>query len=146
MNIAIGNDHAGTVLKNKLTRHLVEMGHRVSDLGYGGSESVDYPDFAHPVAEAVSGGEAQLGVLICGSGNGVNIAANKHHGVRSALAWNQEVARLARTHNNANIVALPARFISDEEALSILDAFLSASFEGGRHQRRVEKIEEGKRS
>lgn len=146
MNIAIGNDHAGTVLKNKLIRHLVELGHRVSDHGYGGSESVDYPDFAHPVAEAVSGGEAQLGVLICGSGNGVNMAANKHHGVRSALAWNQEVARLARTHNNANIVALPARFISDEEAVSILDAFLSASFEGGRHQRRVEKIEEGNRS
>lgn len=146
MNIAIGNDHAGTVLKNKLIRHLVKLGHRVSDHGYGGSESVDYPDFAHPVAEAVSGGEAQLGVLICGSGNGVNMAANKHHGVRSALAWNQEVARLARTHNNANIVALPARFISDEEALSIVDAFLSASFEGGRHQRRVEKIEEGNRS
>lgn len=143
MNIAIGNDHAGTALKNELIRYLKEMGHRVADHGYGGADSVDYPDFAHPVAEAVSGGDAQLGVLICGSGNGVNMAANKHHGVRSALAWNQEVARLARTHNNANVVALPARFISEKEAVAILDAFLSATFEGGRHQRRVEKIEEG---
>ena len=146
MNIAIGNDHAGTDLMNMLIRHLEEMGHRVADHGYGGSDSVDYPDFAHPVAEAVSAGNAQLGVLICGSGNGVNMAANKHHGVRSALAWNQEVAKLARTHNDANIVALPARFISDEQAVSILDAFLAAPFGGGRHPRRVEKIGEGTRS
>lgn len=143
MNIAIGNDHAGTALKNKLIRYLEGSGHTVADLGYGGDDSVDYPDFAHPVADSVAQGSADLGVLICGSGNGVNMAANKHQGVRSALAWNPEVARLARTHNNANVVALPARFISDEDAVAALEAFLSATFEGGRHQRRVEKIEEG---
>jgi ribose 5-phosphate isomerase B len=102
---------------------------------------VDYPDFAHPVAAAVAADNNALGVLICGSGNGVNITANKHAGVRSALAWSPELATLARQHNNANIIALPARFISPQEAVAIVDAFLDAQFEGGRHQRRVEKIE-----
>lgn len=113
----------------------------VLDKGTNTLHSVDYPDHAHAVAQAVGDGTSQLGVVICGSANGVNITANKHHGVRSAIAWRPDVARLAREHNNANVLALPARFITTAEALSIVDAFLSASFEGGRHQRRVEKIE-----
>ena len=141
MRIAIGNDHAGTVLKKRLLEHMCAAGHSVTDHGAPTEESVDYPDFAHPVALDVQGGTADLGVLICGSGNGVNMAANKHHGVRSALAWNAEVATLARTHNDANVVALPSRFIDEGEAERIVDAFLAAHFEGGRHQRRVAKIE-----
>lgn len=139
--IAIGADHAGFELKQEIFRHLQEKGTEVLDKGTNTSDSVDYPDHAHAVAQAVSDGKAQLGVVICGSANGVNITANKHHGVRSAIAWRPDVARLAREHNNANVLALPARFITKDEALAILDAFLSASFEGGRHQRRVEKIE-----
>jgi ribose 5-phosphate isomerase B len=141
MRIAIGNDHAGTRLKNQLVERMRKAGHQVMDHGAATEDSVDYPDFAHPVATAVENGQADLGVLICGSANGVNMAANKHHGVRSAIAWNPEVASLARTHNDANVLSLPARFIEPEAAGPILDAFLSARFEGGRHQRRVEKIE-----
>lgn len=141
MRIAIGNDHAGTALKRRLLQHMRSLGHTVTDHGAPGDESVDYPDYAHPVASDVENGAADLGILICGSGNGVNMAANKHQGVRSALAWNAEVATLARTHNDANVIALPARFVDDEEAERIIDAFLTAHFEGGRHQRRVAKIE-----
>lgn len=141
MRIAIGNDHAGTVLKKRLLERMRANGHSVTDHGAPTEDSVDYPDFAHPVALAVQNGKADLGVLICGSGNGVNMAANRHHGVRSALAWNTEVATLARTHNDANIIALPSRFVDASEAERILDAFLAAHFEGGRHQRRVAKIE-----
>ena len=139
--IAIGCDHAGYELKEKLKAHLATNGHVVLDKGTHGLESVDYPDFAHAVAEAVAKGEAELGLLICGSGNGVNMTANKHAGIRGALAWRADVAALAREHNNANVLSMPARFITPEEANAMADAFLGASFEGGRHQRRAEKIE-----
>ncbi|MBL0129341.1 MAG: ribose 5-phosphate isomerase B [Flavobacteriales bacterium] len=139
--IAIGSDHAGFELKEVLKKHLVDKGFKVLDEGTNDPTSVDYPDHAHAVAQAVLGGEATLGVVVCGSGNGVNMAANKHVGIRSALAWRPDIASLAREHNNANVLALPARFIKEDEARKILDAFLAATFEGGRHQRRVEKIE-----
>lgn len=141
MRISIGGDHAGVGLKAKVLEHLNALGHTVSDKGTMSRDSVDYPDFAHAVAQDVADGAAELGIVICGSANGVNITANKHVGVRSAIAWQEEVARLAREHNNANVLALPARFVDNELALRIVDAFLSSSFEGGRHQRRVDKIE-----
>lgn len=140
MKIAIGNDHAGFRLKEKLVEHLAQKGIEVVDFGTHSEESVDYPDFAHPVAEAVEKGKVDFGILMCGSGNGISMTANKHPGIRSALCWNEEVARLARQHNNANILALPARFLKEEEAEKITDVFLSEKFEGGRHERRVEKI------
>lgn len=140
--IAIGSDHAGYELKELVAKHLRDRGMNVVDMGTGSTDSVDYPDHAHAVAKAVGEGGHDLGILLCGSGNGVNITANKHRHVRSALAWRSDVARLAREHNNANILALPARFITEEEAKAIVDAFLAASFEGGRHQKRVEKIED----
>lgn len=139
--IAIGGDHAGFELKKLLVDSLRASGYQVLDQGTDSGESMDYPDPAHRVAELVQQGNAELGVLICGSGNGVNIVANKHHGVRSALAWNEELASLARQHNNANVLALPARFIDKELAERIMQAFLRADFEGGRHLRRVDKIE-----
>ena len=141
MHILIGSDHAGLDLKHHLKEHLKANGHLVTDKGTHVKESVDYPDFAHAVATAVLGEKGALGILICGSGNGVNISANRHRGIRSALAWNAEIATLARQHNDANVVALPARSITPKEAESIVDAFLAAEFEGGRHQRRVQKIE-----
>lgn len=144
LRILIGGDHAGYELKEKLTEHLAAQGIAVSDAGTRSMESVDYPDYAHAVADGVTGGLADLGILICGSGNGVNMTANKHKGIRSALAWNTEIAALARQHNNANVLALPARFVTTEEAFAITDAFLASSFEGGRHQRRSEKIESTK--
>ena len=140
-HILIGSDHAGLQLKSSLKEHLRSRGFEVVDKGTHSAESADYPDFAHAVAESVAAHAGEIGIVVCGSGNGVNISANKHPGVRSALAWNPEVGALARQHNNANVLALPARFISEEEAMRIVDAFLDASFEGGRHQRRVEKIE-----
>ncbi|MCB9168773.1 MAG: ribose 5-phosphate isomerase B [Flavobacteriales bacterium] len=139
--VSIGSDHAGHDLKEQLIRHLKELGYSVVDHGTDGPNSVDYPDMAHPVAADVAEGRAERGVVICGSGNGVNIVANKHRGVRSALAWRPDVAALARAHNNANVIALPARFVTLQEAVAILDAYLNADFEGGRHERRVEKIE-----
>ncbi len=142
MRIAIGSDHAGFRLKGAVMAHLSAQGHSVDDKGTYSDASTDYPGYAHAVARDVSGGAADLGIVICGSGNGVNITANKHAGIRSALAWTVEVAELARKHNNANVLALPARFIPEELALSITDAFLATAFEGGRHQRRVEAIEE----
>jgi len=141
MRIAIGSDHAGIDLKHAIKDHLKVLGHEMVDKGTHVRDSVDYPDFGHAVAQAVGSGDATLGILICGSGNGVNITANKHAGVRSALAWNEDVAALARQHNDANILALPARFVPEELALRMVDRFLAATFEGGRHALRVEKIE-----
>ncbi len=141
MQLYIGSDHAGFELKQHLLQHLLAQGHSVVDNGTAGPESVDYPDHAHAVARNVAAHHGTLGIVVCGSGNGVNITANKHAGIRSALAWNREVAALARQHNNANVLALPARFIATEEAIACVDAFLEASFEGGRHQVRVAKIE-----
>ncbi|MGB6035420.1 MAG: ribose 5-phosphate isomerase B [Cryomorphaceae bacterium] len=140
MKIAVGGDHAGYDLKNILIGHLKKQNLEVIDLGTHSNDSTDYPPFAHAVAEAVADGDAELGFLICGSANGVAMTANKHSDIRCAICWEKEIAELARAHNNANIAALPARFISEEIALSIADAFLSTEFEGGRHQRRVEKI------
>lgn len=141
MHILIGSDHAGIDLKHHLKDHLKAAGYDVTDKGTHVKDSVDYPDFAHAVASGILQEPGALGIVICGSGNGVNITANRHVGVRSALAWNPEVAALARQHNNANVLALPARFITVEVAYAIVDAFLAAVFEGGRHQRRVEKID-----
>ena len=139
-NIAIGADHAGFEYKEILKNFIHEIGYNSKDFGTNDSSSVDYPDFAHPVAEAVENTVQGFGILICGSANGVAITANKHQGVRAALCWNKEVAALARQHNNANVLCLPARFISEEKAKDIVDAYLNAEFEGGRHQRRVDKI------
>ncbi|MBK8581742.1 MAG: ribose 5-phosphate isomerase B [Flavobacteriales bacterium] len=141
MRIAIGSDHAGYSLKEQLIKHLAGRKIQVTDEGTRSEESTDYPTYAHAVASAVVDGKADLGIVVCGSGNGVNITANKHAGIRSALAWEPEIAELARKHNNANVLALPARFISVEQAEAIMDAFLDAAFEGGRHQRRVSEIE-----
>jgi ribose 5-phosphate isomerase B len=142
MKVAIGSDHAGFLLKEALKSYLQKKGFEVKDFGTYSEERADYPDFAHPVARAVEMNEAERGVLICGSGNGVNMTANKHHNVRSALCWNEEIAKLARQHNNANIIALPARFIDEKEAEKCIDVFFSTAFEGGRHTERVNKIEE----
>jgi ribose 5-phosphate isomerase B len=138
--IPIGADHAGFNLKGKIIQVLESKGFEVKDFGCFSEESIDYPDFAHPVAEMVEENTDMLGILICGSGNGINMTANKHKGIRSALCWNAEIAALARQHNDANIVALPARFISEQEALEIIETFLGTAFEGGRHQRRIDKI------
>jgi ribose 5-phosphate isomerase B len=140
LTIAIGSDHAGFLYKEILKKRLNDLKLKILDFGTDSVDSTDYPDFAHPVANAVESKEAGLGVLICGSGNGVSMTANKHAGVRAALCWNNELAALARQHNNANILCLPARFVSEVEALSILESFLNATFEGGRHERRVSKI------
>jgi ribose 5-phosphate isomerase B len=138
--IPIGADHAGFNLKGKIIQFLESKGYEVKDFGCFSEESIDYPDFAHPVAEMIEQNTGMLGILICGSGNGINMTANKHKGIRSALCWNAEIAELARQHNDANIVALPARFISEQEALEIIETFLGTAFEGGRHQRRIDKI------
>jgi ribose 5-phosphate isomerase B len=138
--IAIVSDHAGYILKEKLYKYLIEEKYEVKDFGCFSEEVVDYPDFGHPLAEAVASGEFELGISICGTGNGINMVVNKHPGIRSALCWNEEISRLARAHNDANICALPGRFISESEALLIVKAFLNTDFEGGRHKRRVEKI------
>jgi ribose 5-phosphate isomerase B len=139
--IAIGADHAGFELKEKLVAYLKSKGIQVSDKGTFSEERADYPDFGHAVARAVVGHEAEMGILMCGSGNGISMSANKHSGIRAALCWNEEIARLARQHNDANILVLPARFITVAEAQKCVDVFLSENFEGGRHQSRVEKIE-----
>lgn len=138
--IPIGCDHAGFDLKKVVINHLETKGFEFKDFGCHSEESIDYPDFGHPVADMVENTEDTLGILICGSGNGINMTANKHQGVRSALCWKKEIAELARAHNDANILALPARFISEAEALEIVDAFFDTAFEGGRHGRRVGKI------
>lgn len=138
--IAIGGDHAGYEYKTVLVDFLQNKGFQVTDFGTHSSDSVDYPDFAHPVADAVERGEATCGILICGSGNGVAIAANKHQGIRAAICWVADLARLAREHNNANILCIPARFVSTPAAEEMVNVFLSTGFEGGRHKTRVEKI------
>ena len=140
MKIAIGCDHAGVELKEVLIQLIKELNHDVLDKCPFTTESVDYPDFGHAVATAVDQRHADLGVVICGSGNGINMTVNKHQGIRGALCWTPEIAALARQHNNANIVAIPARFISTEEAKLIITEFINQEFEGGRHQRRVGKI------
>lgn len=138
--IAIGGDHAGFHYKTALVQYLQEQGHQVTDFGTSSADSVDYPDFAHPVAEAVERGKFDCGILVCGSANGVAITANKHQGVRAAICWLEELAALARQHNDANIVCIPARFIDLELAEAIVDRFLTTAFEGGRHANRVGKI------
>jgi ribose 5-phosphate isomerase B len=138
--IAIGSDHAGFEYKTELVNFLEENGYQVKDMGVYENKSADYPDFAHPVAYAVEKREVSAGVLICGSGNGVAITANKHQGIRAALAWIPEIAKLARQHNNANVLCLPSRFVSIEDAKEMVDLFLNTEFEGGRHQTRVDKI------
>lgn len=138
--IAIGADHAGFDYKELLKKWLVKNGYEVKDFGTYAADSADYPDFAHPVASSVEKNEFEFGLLICGSANGVAITANKHQGVRAAICWNEELAALARQHNNANVLCLPARYVSTELAENILDRFLHTSFEGGRHERRVGKI------
>jgi ribose 5-phosphate isomerase B len=138
--IAIGADHAGFEYKQHLMSYLQEKGLQVTDLGTYSADSVDYPDFAHPVANAVEGGEAAAGILICGSANGVAITANKHAGIRAAIAWEEELASLARQHNAANILCIPARFVSLEKAERMTAVFLETPFEGGRHEKRVDKI------
>jgi ribose 5-phosphate isomerase B len=140
MEIAIAADHAGYHLKDTIKEYLLSKGYQIKDFGTNSDQSCDYPDYAHLLAKAVNDGEFPLGILICGSANGVNITANKHQNVRSALCWNVEVAQLARQHNNANVVALPSRFISKELAIEIVEAFISTEFEGGRHANRVNKI------
>ena len=138
--IAIAADHAGFYLKEKIVGYLKSEKLEVRDFGTFSPEAVDYPDFAHPLADAVSRGEFELGISICATGNGINMTANKHQGIRSALCWNEEISRLARAHNDANICALPGRFISESEALLIVRTFLSTEFEDGRHSRRINKI------
>lgn len=140
MKIAIGGDHAGYDLKKTLLDYLEKRDYEVIDLGTYSKDSTDYPPFAHAVANAVADGTAELGFLICGSANGVAMTANKHKNIRCAICWEKEISELARAHNNANIAAFPARFISESTAVEIAEAFLKTEFEGGRHQRRVEKI------
>lgn len=139
-SIAIGCDHAGFPYKDRIKSMLENRGIEVRDFGTDTAASVDYPDFAHPVADLVEKGQAELGILLCGSGNGVAMTANKHRGIRAALCWNPELASLARQHNNANVLALPVRFIDETTALAIVDSFINGDFEGGRHSRRVDKI------
>ncbi|MDI9340045.1 MAG: ribose 5-phosphate isomerase B [Sediminibacterium sp.] len=141
MKLAIGSDHAGFELKEQLRSYLQEKGIDHTDKGCYSSERADYPDYGHAVANDVLAGTVNFGIVICGSGNGINMAANKHKGIRAALCWNAEIAGLARQHNDANILTLPGRYISLEEAKKCVDVFLSESFEGGRHQGRVEKID-----
>jgi len=138
--IAIGCDHAGFEYKQALIPWLQEKGFRVKDFGTDSPASVDYPDFAHPTALSVEKGESAFGILLCGSANGVNMAANKHQGIRSALCWNTDVARLVRLHNDANIIALPARFVALSYAMEMIEVFMATAFEGGRHANRVNKI------
>ena len=139
-NLSIGSDHAGFALKEELKKSGLLDDYTILDFGTDSEDSTDYPDFAHPTAKSVEGGESELGILICGSGNGVAMSANKHAGVRAALCWNPELASLARQHNDANILCLASRFIESDTALEIVKAFFSAEFEGGRHARRVKKI------
>lgn len=140
MKIAIGSDHAGFPLKKLVVKHLKDKNITVTDFGPTSEESVDYPDFGHPVAQDVIAKNSDLGIVICGSGNGINMTVNKYKEIRSALSWTAELASLARQHNNANVLALPARFISEDLGLEIVDTFIESEFEGGRHQRRVDKI------
>ncbi len=140
MRIVLAGDHAGYSYKNQVLNFLIEKGFYVDDLGCYSDESCDYPDFVHPSAKKVNDGVYDMGVLFCGSANGVAITANKHEKVRAAICWNKEVAELARLHNDANMVCIPCRFVSIEEAITIIETFFDTEFEGGRHERRVQKI------
>jgi ribose 5-phosphate isomerase B len=140
MKVAIGGDHAGFQLKSKFIDKLKSLAHNVEDFGPFNEDSCDYPDFAHQVAKGVQNKSFNLGIVICGSGNGVNMVANKYQDVRSALCWDTELAFMARAHNNANVLAVPARYISEEKAFDILNEFLTTAFEGGRHEKRMNKI------
>tara|TARA_R110000868_G_scaffold173829_1_gene410211 strand:- start:20468 stop:20902 length:435 start_codon:yes stop_codon:yes gene_type:complete len=140
MNISIGNDHAGVEYKFAITKHLESKGYTVINNGTDTLSSVDYPDFIHPVAKDVEDKKVDFGIIICGSGNGANMTANKHQGVRSALCWNKEIVALARQHNNANILSIPARFTALPQVIEMVDTFLETNFEGGRHQTRINKI------
>ncbi len=140
MTVAIGNDHAGTDYKFEIIKLLEDKGIEVINFGTDTTNSMDYPDSIHPVASAIESGKATLGIIICGSGNGAQITANKHQGIRAALCWNNELVTLARQHNNANVLSIPARFVSLQQALGFVELFLTTEFEGGRHQNRVEKI------
>lgn len=141
IKLAIGSDHAGFELKQHLIDYLKSKNQPVDDKGCYSLERADYPDYGHAVSMAVLNKEAEFGILMCGSGNGINMSANKHKGIRAALCWNSEIASLARQHNDANILVLPARYISTDEAEKCVDVFLTAKFEGGRHQARIEKID-----
>ncbi len=142
MNIIISNDHAGVELKNKVKDYLESKGYKLKDLGNNDGESVDYPDIIHPLAKEISEKNDSKGIIMCGTGNGVSMVANKYEGVRAGLCWSKEIAELIRKHNNANILSLPARFISIKDALEIVKVFLETNFEeGGRHERRVNKID-----
>ena len=141
MKISIGNDHAGTEYKFEILKYLESQGITVTNYGTNSTDSTDYPDFIHPVAEDVETNKADFGIIICGSGNGANMTANKHKGVRSALCWTKEITALARQHNDANILSIPARYTSLPQALEIVKTFLNTDFEGGRHERRVNKID-----
>lgn len=139
--IPIASDHAGFEMKEHLRVALEQMGYEVEDIGTHSAASTDYPDYAHPLAAKVESGEAKRGVLLCGTGLGMSYAANRHHGVRAAVVWSPEIATFARSHNDANVLVLPARFVSEADAVQILKNFLDTPFEGGRHQKRVDKIE-----
>ena len=141
MKIAIGNDHAGVEVKKNIENFLSEKGYTVINKGYDGKESVDYPDYIHPVSLEVKEKKAQIGIIICGSGNGAAMTANKHKGVRAAICWSEEIAELARQHNDANIISIPSRFLSEEEIINIVEVFIKTDFEGGRHKRRIDKID-----
>lgn len=140
MIIAIGNDHAGPDYKKAIVTHLESKGHTVINHGTDTCDSVDYPDFGHAVANDVQNKKADLGIVICGSGNGIAITANKHQGIRAALCWNKEIAALARQHNDANVISIPARFTSIAQAVDMVETFINTEFEGGRHAARVDKI------
>lgn len=140
LKIALASDHAGYDKKQVVIEHLKSKGITYKDYGAFSSESTDYADWAHPMASAVENGEFDMGISLCGSGNGINMTVNKHQGIRSALCWNTEIAALAKQHNNANVLAIPARFVTNNEGIAIVDAFLNAEFEGGRHQARIDKI------
>lgn len=140
MKIAIGNDHAGTDYKNAIIAYLEVKGHKIINCGTNSDDSVDYPDFAHAVASKVNEGEVDLGILLCGSANGVMMTANKYEKVRAGLCWTKEIAAIVRLHNNANILGIPARFTAEKQALEMVETFLNTDFEGGRHQRRIDKI------
>ena len=140
MKIAIASDHAGYEMKELLAGYLAAKGHDVYDFGPQSPESVDYPDYAHPLAEAVEQSKVDFGVALCGSGEGMAMTLNKHRGIRAALSWIPEIADITRRHNNANVVVLPARFIDNDMAVAIVDAFLKGEFEGGRHQARIDKM------
>tara|TARA_B100001057_G_scaffold476489_1_gene544588 strand:- start:1226 stop:1657 length:432 start_codon:yes stop_codon:yes gene_type:complete len=140
MTILIGNDHAGVDLKRHIVKHLKDIGFTIKDMGTDTVKSVDYPDYIHPVSKEIEEKKSNIGIIICGTGNGAAMTANKRKNIRAALCWSKEISKLARQHNDANILSIPSRFVSHNEAISIVDAFINTEFEGGRHQKRIEKI------